>query len=632
MTAVFSSSDKPLCDGQDPMSKDAPWREHSIDVLGLSVRAYNALRRAGIKTLGLLADSLNALKTDQLLNIKNVGIKTQSEISEKLRAYMGTLSASDLLNSREQSKQIVDDTRQISIEIPADMECSFDDFSYDETLDDATTRFRPAWHFYTISSLNLPLRLLNALLRAGYTTLGHLASLTEQSSPVEAHIKGIGWGSFIELKDKLSAYLASLPESAFELVDPTELESQIVWPPIAEAIVVSPKKHMAEWLSLLRDRDYQIIAWRYGFDGEPVTLDTVGAKLGLTRERVRQIENKLVKQLRHTKYNNLADLIMLTIAPAFERSGGVMSDDEVAAVASQLAPEGVDGLALMRLLSEVSEEFTRYNRAGVWARGVDIHLILDVQSKIAATLKAAKAPMKPEDIVLRLQENWYYHILRFEISEAFLRACVRTHPNLDHHGDESVGLASWAKHRLDEVILALRQIGQPAHYSEITEAVNKFLPEDMQTESHNIHAQMQRNPDIFVRVGQGTYGLAEWGLETAEFYPDIIERILRESGHPLSLQQVLSMVCEQRDCKESTVAMLLQFNDRFRSFPGGVYGLAEWHDDEFPDPSYREKRLVAAIADGEVRNKRKPKREIAQALQDVDDLISSARSNGPYES
>ena len=589
------------------------WRERPIDVLGLSVRSYNALQRVGITTLGLLAVSLG---TEQFLSIRNVGVKTQSEISERLQAYLATLPDRD-------TKPTVPKAESSDQHLPNLL-------TGNDPLDDTTTDLCPAWHSYSTDRLDLPARIRHILACEGCTTLGQLALLTEKPGP-PTHIDGIGWKSFADLKEHLSVFLAGLPQSAFGLRESGGQELGVNSVVMEEANSVPLQDRIVGWLSSLPERDYQTIAWRYGFDGESLTLDAVGEKLGLTRERVRQIENKAIRQLRRPKYDDLTNSIMAIVGPAFEQSGTIMTDDEITKVAGQFAPAGISGLGLMRLLGETSNDFTRYNRAGVWVWGDQSELLLDTQSMIMEVLKAAKAPIGQDTLQDRFQVSDFYRLHRAELTDTFLRACLRTHPNVEHRGDGLLGLTVWAKHRIDDIIMAMRQISHPAHYTEITELVNKLLPEDMQAEPHNIHAQMQRYPDIFVRVGQGTYGLAEWGLEPAEFYPDIIERIFRECGHPLSLQQILTRVCEERDCKETTVTMILQFNDRFRAFPGGVYGLTEWRDDEFPDRSYREKRLIAAIVESEVRNKRKPKREIVHALQDIDDLIGSARTNNLYE-
>jgi len=60
----------------------------------------------------------------------------------------------------------------------------------------------------------------------------------------------------------------------------------------------SLREKMQELIGLLTPREARVIRLRYGFEGEPLTLDEVGQKLRLTRERVRQIEGQALTKLR----------------------------------------------------------------------------------------------------------------------------------------------------------------------------------------------------------------------------------------------------------------------------------------------------------------------------------------------
>jgi RNA polymerase primary sigma factor len=64
-------------------------------------------------------------------------------------------------------------------------------------------------------------------------------------------------------------------------------------------------------LGSLSPREAQVLGLRYGLiDGTAHTLEEVGAKFGVTRERIRQIETKAIRRLRHpTRSRKLRDYL-----------------------------------------------------------------------------------------------------------------------------------------------------------------------------------------------------------------------------------------------------------------------------------------------------------------------------------
>ena len=62
---------------------------------------------------------------------------------------------------------------------------------------------------------------------------------------------------------------------------------------------------MKKTLSELTDREYTILSMRFGLDdGITHTLEEVGKSLGVTRDRIRQIEGKALAKIEYYNYHN----------------------------------------------------------------------------------------------------------------------------------------------------------------------------------------------------------------------------------------------------------------------------------------------------------------------------------------
>jgi len=83
--------------------------------------------------------------------------------------------------------------------------------------------------------------------------------------------------------------------------------------PFEVAFTVALQDTLEQVLSRLNKREIRIIKLRFGLTGEgPYTLEETGRTLGITRERVRQIQEKAISKLRHVKQvKELKDFIDL---------------------------------------------------------------------------------------------------------------------------------------------------------------------------------------------------------------------------------------------------------------------------------------------------------------------------------
>jgi RNA polymerase primary sigma factor len=62
------------------------------------------------------------------------------------------------------------------------------------------------------------------------------------------------------------------------------------------------REDIEQVLSTLTAREARVLRLRFGLqDGHSYTLEEVGKKLGLTRERIRQIQHKALRRLRHPR-------------------------------------------------------------------------------------------------------------------------------------------------------------------------------------------------------------------------------------------------------------------------------------------------------------------------------------------
>ena len=82
------------------------------------------------------------------------------------------------------------------------------------------------------------------------------------------------------------------------LLDVLEDENQVL--PDSSLLMESLKEEIKRALSTLTVREAEVLSLYYGLDNNsPLTLEELGEKFGLTRERVRQIKEKATRRLKH---------------------------------------------------------------------------------------------------------------------------------------------------------------------------------------------------------------------------------------------------------------------------------------------------------------------------------------------
>ena len=77
--------------------------------------------------------------------------------------------------------------------------------------------------------------------------------------------------------------------------------------PMADKALVqeSLRKEIDRAIDLLNDREQKVVRAFFGIGSPEMTLEEIGDKYNLTRERVRQIKEKAIRRLRHNTKNKL---------------------------------------------------------------------------------------------------------------------------------------------------------------------------------------------------------------------------------------------------------------------------------------------------------------------------------------
>ncbi len=342
-------------------------------------------------------------------------------------------------------------------------------------------------------------------------------------------------------------------------------------------------KTVAELLKGLTPRNRDILSRRFGLkSGKKETLESIGKSYGITRERVRQIEESTLAQLIKTSQGN-ADLKKYSdlSTDIIDRSGGVIKEKDLFKEFSGSSDENITNASLsfiLRLNKELARASENDRFYAFWALNKD-HSNSFVSSVATLTgLLGKNKKALPE-------ENFYNFILEAGISGIAGRPFTRRHvelcltisKELDKNIFGEIGLASWAEIKpsgvKDKAYLVLKKENNPKHFSEIAKLINTAGFSGKKANVQTVHNELIKD-GRFVLVGRGIYALSEWGYK-AGTVRDVLIDILKRSSKPMLKSAILTKVMSERMVKENTILLNLQDSKTFTKQKDGTYTLRE---------------------------------------------------------
>jgi len=323
--------------------------------------------------------------------------------------------------------------------------------------------------------------------------------------------------------------------------------------------------------SIEREREREIIARRYGLFDRKETLEQIGELLGITRERVRQLEKSVMTRLRTTatELPHITE-VEATLLTAIEAAGQTA---RITALGAELTAENsrTDQSRLAFLtelapaISVLSEDDNFYQSAGN-AKVHDVAAIKTEVAKLVKTISEAGKPLETRELTKQADMP----------NDVYATALASTSKQLATLNGRW-GLVKWPtvnpKNIRDKIYVILAENGKHMHFNEIAEAIkaSDFKRKDVTTQA--IHNELIKDKR-FVLIGRGIYALREWGYKKGTV-ADIISEVLREANEPLHRDEIVKRVLKSRFVKETTILLNLQSKPQFKRVAKATYELAE---------------------------------------------------------
>ncbi len=342
-----------------------------------------------------------------------------------------------------------------------------------------------------------------------------------------------------------------------------------------------PARLVSHILLSLKDRDREIVVKRFGLDGQEVeTLEAIGQKYNLTRERVRQIEKDSTATLKHKKIKELQEALQLIFDTVVEH-GNIISEELL--IQTLLFNKASDrDVSAVKFLLNLSEQIqyvkeTSAFRSSWSVIGFNTQKLSEVIDQFAAILSKSGKVMKQEDLNEQIRTTEYFTSHSFELNEKVLKSYLDIAKNIQINPFFEIGLKDWSEVKPrdvgDKAFLVLKHHGKPEHYSQITKLINERKFDERVAYQETVHNELIKDAR-FVLIGRGIYALTEWGYKKG-VVADVIKEVLNSSGRPLSREEIIAEVLKRRFVKRNTILVGLSNKKYFQKVGKDKYTLAE---------------------------------------------------------
>jgi len=335
-------------------------------------------------------------------------------------------------------------------------------------------------------------------------------------------------------------------------------------------------------ISDLHPRTQDILTRRFGLDEkEPATLEAIGQAHGITRERVRQIVEDGIRQVRDNvkqgKEQARMQEIFLLLSAALKEAGHVKRQDLL--VESLNAQDVFNHIVFMLHLDDSfwKQKETEHVHP-FWASKRDIFEASPAVFDIVLTHFRERNEASDLEELVNICKKGAGKTGGVKMSAQTLASLLEVSKHTTQGYNGKWGLREWPevypKGMRDKAYVVLKKTGEPLHFVAVAEAIESLqdaLPDQKRKKilPQTVHNELIKDKR-FVLVGRGTYALSEWGYEPGTV-KDIITKILQEASAVMEKEEIIRKTLQQRQVKESTILLNLQDRASFLKDEAGRY-------------------------------------------------------------
>lgn len=326
-------------------------------------------------------------------------------------------------------------------------------------------------------------------------------------------------------------------------------------------------------LSEIPERGREVLTLRFGLGTSSTreTLESIGERWSITRERVRQIEASAIEAVRNAKSFKDSEKAFNELLAYVESLGAIVPEDHLL---DELATDEKTKNRFRFLLVVGSSFFRERETDEFYARW---HVDHAVAKKVHRALTSLYSSLSDSEVLSEsdLFERFISELKDLETAyrnEEVLKRWLSLAKNIS-----SNPLAEWGRAHApairtkgirDYAYLVIKRAGSPMHFRDVANAITDLFAKKAHIAT--THNELMKD-ERFVLVGRGLYALSEWGYK-----PGVVRDVIREvlATGPLSRDQVLTSVKKVRYVKDNTILVNLNDPRYFKRNKNGTYGLA----------------------------------------------------------